>query len=381
MQELNARYLLKPDEVLQGKPSYWHTSGVFFIYWQQQMRRWAICDLKCIDAVREGQCPGWAYRRDSSFFANARGWIEMRDSEWIDATMVETAVISSCPKGLKVELNGFSKQELNTQYTERSDEMVQGRATFWDSTDTYFIYWQSTMKRWAVCDRLSLPQAKAGDLPGWAFRADSQHFSRSAGSWMESWGREWRKVDVTCTVLEGTVRPDAVSVKAEASDSGDLTSEQYSTLVRKVYELKNPGKSPDVPQIVAKYEGREHELFALVCEKYQVDADEFISAELPPAKDGPEADGDGEDDYSHLAGAECPGSLSALEYGSLVQVVYLRHNAVKLADMGRLLAKYRGRERQLLIEVCAKYGENPAIVHARHQKENRPQQPLAAEPV
>lgn len=384
MRELSARFLLKPSEVLQGKPSYWDPSGVYFLYWQQQMRRWAICDLKCIEAVREGQCPGWAYRRDAGHFANACGWMEMRDSEWTDAK-VETAVISTCTKGLKVELSGFGKQDLNTEYIERPNEVVQGRMTFWDPSDSYFIYWQSAMKRWAVCDLASLSQAKAGDPPGWAFRTDSQHFTRSDGTWMEPDGREWRKANVTCTVLEGTVRPDAASlVKAEqTADDDQPTGEQYKTLVRRVYELKNPGKLPDLPAILDRYEGTEHELFSMVCEKYKVDADEFASAELA-TRGGPAAEeepgGDDGEEYAHLAGAECP-ELTTKEYATHVQSVYLRHNAKKLADIGRLLAKYRGRERELFHEVCAKYGESPAIFHARCEKEKGQAPAAVAEPV
>ncbi|CAK0795776.1 unnamed protein product [Prorocentrum cordatum] len=382
MRELSARYLLRPSEMLQGKPSYWDPSGVYFLYWQQQMRRWAICDLKCIEAVREGQCPGWAYRRDSGHFANACGWVEMRDSEWTDAK-VETAVISTCSKGLKVELSGFGKQELNTQYVERPDEVVQGRVTFWDPSDSYFIYWQSAMKRWAVCDLVSLPQAKAGDPPGWAFRTDSQHFTRSAGVWMEAHGREWRRAEVACTVLEGTVRPDAAAVKTEqAADDARLSAEQYKTLVRRVYEQKNPGKLPDLPAILDRYEGTEHELFSMVCEKYQVDADEFAAAEAAAkaAEEQPPGGEEEEEEYAHLAGAECP-ELTAREYATLVQNVYLRHNAKKLSDMGRLLVKYKGRERELLHEVCAKYGESPAVLHARCEREKRQAPAAVAEPV
>merc|ERR1719188_2277247 len=144
--------------------------------------------------------------------------------------------------------------------------------------------------------------------------------------------------------------------------------EQYQTLVRRVYEQKNPGKLPDLPQILGKYEGKEHELFAMVCEKYQVDADAFVTAELQV--DGAFGEGQGEDDYPHLEGADCP-KLAASEYTDLVKRIYQRHNPSKLPDLGKILVKYRGREQDLYQEVCKKYRVHPAKFHAGHAESGR----------
>jgi len=378
MKELNTRYYLRADEVLQGQPSFWDVSGVYFIYWQRESRRWAICDLKCIDAVRSGQCPGWAYRSDSGHFANACGWTEMRANQWVDA-IVETAVIGACTKGLRVEFSGFSKQELNTQFVEKADDEIQGRASFWDPSGTYFIYWQKSMKRWAICDKVSLQPAKNGLAPGWAYRTDSQHFAKASSGWLEAWGKDWQPVSVTCMVLEGTVRDTASMVKQEIKEEGAvekededggptlLTEDQYKTLVTKVYEMKNPSKLPDLPYLLEKYLGREHELFRQVCEKYSVDPD-GLAADLPPAE--PAAEAKEEDEFAHLENEDMP-ELSATEYAILVQAVYERYNPRKLQDMARLLARYRGRERELYHEVCKKYGMHPAKFHARQLKERQ----------
>mmetsp|Transcript_36089 Transcript_36089/g.114731 ORF Transcript_36089/g.114731 Transcript_36089/m.114731 type:complete len:626 (-) Transcript_36089:123-2000(-) len=370
MKELNTRYLLRADEVIQGRPSYWDNSGVYFIYWQQQTRRWAICDLKCMEAVRAGQCPGWAYRSDAGHFANACGWMEMRANQWVDA-ILETAVVGACTKGLKVELSGFFKQELNTQFAEKADDEIQGRASYWDPSGTYFIYWQSSMKRWAICDKVSLQPAKSGLAPGWAYRTDSQHFAKSSG-WMEAWGREWKDVSVTCMVLEGTVRDTASLVKQELNEEGGaesgtlLSVEQYHALVTKVYEQKNATKLPDLPYLFEKYKGREHELFRQVCEKYETDPDE-LAAELPAAAAAKEEEAD---EFAHLENEDMP-DLSAAEYAVLVQNVYERYNPKKLQDMGRLLARYKGRERELYHEVCKKYDTHPAKFHARQLRERQ----------
>jgi len=392
MKELNMRYYLRPGDVVQGRPSFWDASGVYFIYWQQSMRRWAICDLKCLEAVRNGQCPGWAYRADSAHFANACGWVETRNGEWVDA-IIETSVVGESVRGLKVALSGFTKPDLNTQYVERPDEQIQGKSSLWDPSGTYFIYWQESMKRWAICDMVSLQLARSGLAPGWAYRKDSQHFSR-ASSWMEVWGKGWRDCTVRCKILEGVVRDSSPLVKTEAAEEASgtqLTASQYRTLVRKVYEMKNPTKLSDLDLIFEKYTDREPELFKQVCEKYGADPDE-VASQMPhtAAEVGAEAeeravirmakresaDAAGEDPYAHLEGAEVP-ELKASEFALLVQAVYERFNPKKLQDLGRILQKFKGRERDLYLEVCKKYGVHPAKYHARHQDEQDTQDHMA----
>lgn len=336
MKELNTRFHLRANEVLQDHPSYWDASGVYFIYWQAARRRWAICDLKCIDAVKSGECPGWAYRSNAGHFANACGWMEMRANVWAEATL-ETAVIGASAKGLRVEFNGFSKKDLNTQYVEKADEEIQGRVSFWDPSGTYFIYWQRSMRRWAVCDKLSLQPAKAGLAPGWAYRTDSQHFAKSSG-WMEVYGRDWRPATAICTVLEGTVRDDSALVKDEvAGASGTLLSvEQYRLLVRAVYEEHNTSKLAAVDSLFEKFQGREQELFSQVCEKYQVDP-ESLADRLPElgqeAQPHEEGEGEGDEQYEHLENAEVP-QLSAGEYAVLIQSVYEQYNPKKAPGSG-----------------------------------------------
>jgi len=367
IKELNTRYILKPSEPIQGKPSYWDASGVYFIYWQAQTNRWAICDLKCLEAVRQGQCPGWAYRTDAGHFANACNWKERRVNSWGDAVL-ETSVIGVSCRGLKVELYGFNKQELNTQYTERPSEEVQGKPTYWDSSENYFIYWQSSMGRWAICDKISLDIAKSGLAPGWAYRTDAAHFARARG-WMESWGREWKHVTVTCTLLEGVVREEVVmAVKAEpatetAANSDQISVDQYRSLIMRIYEEKKPEKVKTVDHLLAKYKDREHELYVQVCDKYQVDADAF-AAQLPQAEEAAKAP----DDEAADEGGEVP-ELTPKEYAILIQSVYVKYNPKKLQDIGRLLQKFRNRERQLYQEVCNKYGVSPTRFWAEQQKE------------
>merc|ERR1712137_705120 len=98
-------------------PSYWDKSNSFFVYWQKRLNRWAIGDRKVYDSVMQGECPGWAYREDAKHFANATGWTESRGHGVWKAAVLETSVSSSCKHGLKVAYSGFSKDELNVEYT------------------------------------------------------------------------------------------------------------------------------------------------------------------------------------------------------------------------------------------------------------------------
>jgi len=372
MKELNTRYMLRAHEVLQGRPTYWDIDGVYFVYWQKPLARWAICDLKCIEAVRLGQTPGWAYRSDSAHFANASGWMETRADQWANAS-IETCVVGACTKGLKVEFNGFYKNELNIQYTEKSSEEIQGKPSYWDPTDSYFIYWQSSMNRWAICDSVSASSARAGLSPGWAYRTDSKHFTQSSG-WMENWGREWRSASVTCTLLEGIVRAEqAGMVKAELGE-GELSVDTCRILVQRLYADKNPAKLSEVDSLLDKWEGRETELFRSICTKYGVNADEY-AAEVAPQDPSQE---EAEDDWI-LEDAEVP-ELDPMQYAVHIQAVYERYNAKKLADLGKLLAKYRNRERELFLEVCKKYGVHPAKFYFKRLKEEEQQEEQAEAP-
>jgi len=327
--------------------------------------------------VNEGQCPGWAYRKDNKFLANACGWMERRSEQWTDA-IIETKSVSLCTKGLKVQFDGFTKQELNTTYSEKAEEEVQGKVTYWDPSDSYFVYWQSSMDRWALCDRASLSQAKGGLAPGWAYRTDSAHFTRSRG-WMEVYGRDWRAATITCLIHEGTVMDDHhAAVKAEMKDEEDraplVAVEQYHALITKVYEEKNQSKLADLPKLFQKYAGREHELYTNVCEKYEVDSDAFLAQGAALAAAVSQAGGKSRRSAppaaarakkENVENEEVP-ELSAKEYGTHVQNIYLQYNPKKIGDMGALLQKYRHKERELYHEVCNKYGVHPAKYHAEN---------------
>eukprot|EP00913_Durusdinium_trenchii_P012254 g11507.t1 len=155
--------------------------------------------------------------------------------------------------------------ELNAQYVEKPDRPIQGRVSFWNPTQTYFIYWQRSMERWAICDSGSYQPAKDGSVPGWAYRKDSQHFAKASDGWMEVWGNAWKPAQVVCTALDlvfqafvlprpalkyhlafstHQVGSYVCCIKEPAATSArpELTVDQYKSLVEQVYSKKNPSK-------------------------------------------------------------------------------------------------------------------------------------------
>merc|ERR1711865_1200912 len=119
------------------------------------------------------------------------------------------------------------------------------------------------------------------------------------------------------------------------------------------YEKKNPAKLDELGRLLSKYQGREHELYRNICDKYEVNADQFAVQKV--LGESMEADGAG------IAKAKAGGvpNLSSTEYAILVQNIYMTHNPKKIRDIGALLQKYRHQEKTLYEEVCNKYGEHP----------------------
>jgi len=124
-----------------------------------------------------------------------------------------------------------------------------------------------------------------------------------------------------------------------------VTESRYKALIKSIYKDKNPSKLDDVDALLKKYDGREHDLFRQVCEKYKVNPDELI---LGGSAEGGSGDMD-----------DIP-ALSATEYAVHIQTIYEKYNPKKLQDLARLLTKYRKRERELFQEVCKKYAVSPA---------------------
>lgn len=366
--ELNGYYSERPEQEIQGRASFWTPNQAYFIYWQRSLKRWAICDAGSLLAARGGSNPGWAYRSDARHFAKANdGWIEAVGTEWqtadVRCTVLEGSIRDDSfadeevPNTLKVKFTGFQKQELNTTFEERAEEMIQGKASLWDPTKSMFLYWQRAFSRWALCGGSSLSSAKSGMAPGWAYRNDSKHFGEAAGGWMEYRDSQWQPAKAICTMLQGQLPGAEVKEEAPAREAtsnqqpaqdgaptiSEPTREQYKMLVRRVYEEKNQAKLPDLPHLFEKYSGREKEFFAQVCDKYEADTVALLASLGAP------------EEPVH---PEVP-DLTARQYAVLVQGIYVKYNPEKLQDLARLLQKFKDCEKELYVQVCEKYGVNP----------------------
>eukprot|EP00927_Polykrikos_kofoidii_P000944 TRINITY_DN10350_c0_g2_i1.p1 TRINITY_DN10350_c0_g2~~TRINITY_DN10350_c0_g2_i1.p1 ORF type:complete len:1116 (-),score=215.93 TRINITY_DN10350_c0_g2_i1:80-3346(-) len=220
---LNTRYHLRLDKEIQGRPSYWDDWGAMFVYWQKELARWAVCDLKGLDAAHSGLCPGWAYRVDSNFPATASGWMEPTDDgNWVPA-LAHTTVYNAHSNGLRLQLSGLMNMPLNGRYHERQRVQVNGKSTFWSQVGEYFVYWQASERRWAIAGQQCLQATDCN--PGWAYRLDSLHVANSAAGstpsssssarvskWAEHVEEQWVSAEVTCEVLAGTPPTEAVAL-------------------------------------------------------------------------------------------------------------------------------------------------------------------------
>jgi len=81
--ELNARFMFRSGIALQGKPTYWDSSGRLFLYWQTGCRRWAICGRRALEAARHGQTPGCACQLDQGHFSVPSRWVEYQGNRWV----------------------------------------------------------------------------------------------------------------------------------------------------------------------------------------------------------------------------------------------------------------------------------------------------------
>lgn len=94
--ELNARYQPRPEVVVNGKVTYWDSTGILFLYWQSGFRRWAICSRRHLDMVRKGQCLGCACQLDQVHFSAPSRWVELVDGTWASA-FVEVNALPGSP--------------------------------------------------------------------------------------------------------------------------------------------------------------------------------------------------------------------------------------------------------------------------------------------
>jgi len=133
----------------------------------------------------------------------------------------------------------------------------------------------------------------------------------------------------------------------------------YAKLITEIYEKYNPSKVAEVHGMVAKYSGKEADLYAAVVKKYCAQED----SEAPTsAASGPVAG----DDVAALADKRVLGEVALkaakgdqASTHKLIAAIYAKHNADKVNDIPRMLDKWKGRQLELYMAICKKYGEAP----------------------
>lgn len=220
--DLNVRYSARQDMVISGRRSYWTSEATSelsrrFLVFQKALSRWAICERANvgpgdqIEASEEAEfcgsfCPWLAFQLDQAHFLEPCRWMERSESGWIKVDGVSMAPAPSAalappkapatePRALAVEFTGFRRLELNSKFNQRLDVVVQGKPSYWDASSRLFVYWQNTLRRWAICSKRSLDEARRGQTPGCAVQLDQVHFSLPS-RWVEYQDQRWVSVPV-----------------------------------------------------------------------------------------------------------------------------------------------------------------------------------------
>jgi len=131
------------------------------------------------------------------------------------------------------------------------------------------------------------------------------------------------------------VKPEGVESKAA----------KFKELICEVYREHNPSKLDDVDKLLAKYKGREENVYKSVCEKYKV------TPKLPKQDDDKKS--------------------SAEKYKQLISDIYAEHNKEKLGELDEILKKYVGKEKSLYLAVCTKYNIEPKLPGQKQKKKEK----------
>lgn len=116
----------------------------------------------------------------------------------------EPAEKESATEGLRaVKLIGFRASELNVLFVERqaSEFFLNGRETFWNSTNDYFLYYSKLTNTWGAAKAKRFQQVQNGKSHGVA------HGPEGVGIWDSSLTKGWREWDSQAS--KWTVQPEA----------------------------------------------------------------------------------------------------------------------------------------------------------------------------
>ena len=136
---------------------------------------------------------------------------------------------------------------------------------------------------------------------------------------------------------------------------GPTRETDYECRMVNLYAVHNADKLNAVPSLLAKYKGREPALIDGVKEKYGVTAEAGLQTAQQPAGGG-------------ASGVRTPSPLS---YEQRMRNLYEKYNPDKVRTIPQALAKYRGHEEELMQALVERYGPEPPVQRTRTKEEVR----------
>lgn len=184
-----------------------------------------------------------------------------------------------------------------------------------------------------------------------------------------------KKYNIEPKTLKDEKKKKKKEATANGEDAEKLAAEKVAKikpLICEIYQEHNPAKLENVEELLAKYKGREEQLYHGVCEKYNVEpkipkvdpaappADGALPPPPPPSMAPPDM---APPSMAPPPGPPPSGAASAQvvreAYSELIRELYKEHNPSKLDSVDGLLNKYVGQEQDLYLTICRKYSVTP----------------------
>mmetsp|Transcript_66829 Transcript_66829/g.104451 ORF Transcript_66829/g.104451 Transcript_66829/m.104451 type:complete len:630 (-) Transcript_66829:213-2102(-) len=240
---LDEAYTANTENMIGGRPIYSSSNGSHFIYFQRSELRWVISPRYNGDGITDllahvlrGEMRGIAFEGGGNI------WQEFFNGSWHPVTIQFSKLVAEKPVGVKlgygsssttgssrtynmernkrpqsaaavqqsassnqapkdgvsiVICEGFFTQALNTTFEVDRKLAVGGRSTYWDAQRKYFLYYQSSLKRWAISCRDAggedlLLDAQRGGTRGLAYEVDKD---KGGTKWSEYFRDSWQIIE------------------------------------------------------------------------------------------------------------------------------------------------------------------------------------------
>lgn len=153
---------------VSGFETYWSTDGRYVLYYCVQESRWKGGRTSDFQSIRAGDgiCFVGAPPRTNLLSQELiKAWYEWNGDAWrILPRAGVTGIGPTTPPLRTVTLVGFSRQAINTVYSERRQPgyRVCDRETFWSGDERYFLFWCKDESRWKGSVTSHLPLIREG---------------------------------------------------------------------------------------------------------------------------------------------------------------------------------------------------------------------------